>query len=86
MSVDRSLGDEAPWPVERAPSRSDATRPEDDSFYAAPEGYEAALPGTILKVRPVEVAMFGRVRQRVDAWQLLYRTADLGGFPQASVT
>ncbi|OZF00322.1 lipase [Rhodococcus sp. 15-2388-1-1a] len=86
MSVDRSLGDEQPWPVERAPSRSDATRPEDDPFYTAPEGYEAALPGTILKVRPVEVAMFGRVRQRVDAWQLLYRTADLGGFPQASVT
>jgi alpha-beta hydrolase superfamily lysophospholipase len=86
MSVDRSLGDEQPWPVERAPSCSDATRPEDDPFYAAPEGYEAAPPGTILKVRPVEVAMFGRVRQRVDAWQLLYRTADLGGFPQASVT
>ncbi|OZD07206.1 lipase [Rhodococcus sp. 06-235-1A] len=86
MSVDRSLGDEQAWPVERAPSRSDATRPEDDPFYAAPEGYEAAAPGTILKVRPVEVAMFGRVRQRVDAWQLLYRTADLGGFPQASVT
>lgn len=86
MSVDRSLGDEQPWPVERAPSCSDATRPEDDPFYAAPEGYEAAPPGTILKVRPVEVAMFGRIRQRVDAWQLLYRTADLGGFPQASVT
>ncbi|MDV6232641.1 lipase family protein [Rhodococcus cercidiphylli] len=65
---------------------SDATRPEDDPFYAAPDGYEAAPPGTILKVRPVEVAMFGRVRQRVDAWQLLYRTADLGGYPQASVT
>ena len=86
MSVDRSMEDEQPWPVERAPSRSDATRPEDDPFYAAPDGYEAAPPGTILKVRPVEVAMFGRVRQRVDAWQLLYRTADLGGYPQASVT
>ncbi|OZE21068.1 lipase [Rhodococcus sp. 05-2254-6] len=86
MSVDRSIEDEQPWPVERAPSRSDATRPEDDPFYAAPDGYEAAPPGMILKVRPVEVAMFGRVRQRVDAWQLLYRTADLGGYPQASVT
>ncbi|MGF0310497.1 MULTISPECIES: lipase family protein [Nocardiaceae] len=86
MSVDRSMEDEQSWPVERAPLRNDATRPEDDPFYAAPEGYEAALPGTILKVRPVEVAMFGRVRQRVDAWQLLYRTADLGGLPQASVT
>ncbi|KZF08674.1 lipase [Rhodococcus sp. EPR-279] len=86
MSVDRSIEDEQPWPVERAPSRSDATRPEDDPFYAAPDGYEAAPPGTILKVRPVEVAMFGRVRQRVDAWQLLYRTAELGGYPQASVT
>ncbi|QII08514.1 lipase [Rhodococcoides fascians A25f] len=86
MSVDRSMEDEQSWPVERAPLRNDATRPEDDPFYAAPEGYESALPGTILKVRPVEVAMFGRVRQRVDAWQLLYRTADLGGLPQASVT
>ncbi|MFI8566329.1 lipase family protein [Rhodococcus sp. NPDC078407] len=86
MSVDRSMEDEQSWPVERAPMRSDATRPEDDSFYVAPEGYEAARPGTILRVRPVEVAMFGRVRQRVDAWQLLYRTVDLGGFPQAGVT
>jgi alpha-beta hydrolase superfamily lysophospholipase len=86
MSVDRSMADEQSWPVEQWPSCEDATRPENDPFYAAPEGYEAALPGTILKVRPVEVAMFGRVRQRVDAWQLLYRTADLGGVPQASVT
>jgi alpha-beta hydrolase superfamily lysophospholipase len=86
MSVDRSMADEQSWPVEQWPSCEDATRPENDPFYAAPEGYEAALPGTILKVRPVEVAMFGRVRQRVDAWQLLYRTADLGGLPQASVT
>ncbi|MCZ4517422.1 lipase [Rhodococcus ruber] len=86
MSVDRSMEDEPSWPVERAPLRTDATRPEDDPFYTAPAGYETALPGTILKVRPVEVAMFGRVRQRVDAWQLLYRTADLGGLPQASVT
>ncbi|WP_032369998.1 lipase family protein [Rhodococcoides fascians] len=86
MSVDRSMADEQSWPVEPWPSCEDATRPENDPFYAAPEGYEAALPGTILKVRPVEVAMFGQVRQRVDAWQLLYRTADLGGVPQASVT
>ncbi|MGV8874227.1 MAG: lipase family protein [Rhodococcus sp. (in: high G+C Gram-positive bacteria)] len=86
MSVDRSMEDEQSWPVEPWPSRNDATRPEDDPFYAAPEGYEAALPGTVLKVRPVEVAMFGRVRQRVDAWQLLYRTTDLGGLAQASVT
>jgi alpha-beta hydrolase superfamily lysophospholipase len=86
MSVDRSMADEQSWPVEQWPNCEDATRPENDPFYAAPEGYEAALPGTILKVRPVEVAMFGRVRQRVDAWQLLYRTADLGGLPQASVT
>ncbi|MBY4127037.1 lipase [Rhodococcus fascians] len=86
MSVDRSMEDEQSWPMERWPSCDDATRPEDDPFYAAPEGYEAALPGTVLKVRPVEVAMFGRVHQHVDAWQLLYRTADLGGVPQASVT
>lgn len=86
MSVDRSMADEQSWPVEQWPSCEDATRPENDPFYAAPEGYEAALPGSILKVRPVEVAMFGHVRQRVDAWQLLYRTADLGGVPQASVT
>ncbi|CCQ14020.1 Triacylglycerol lipase [Rhodococcus sp. AW25M09] len=86
MSVDRSLGEEQPWPVEYVSSRNDATRPEDDPFYSAPEGYDAARPGTILKVRPVEVAMLGRVRQRVDAWQLLYRTVDLDGLAQASVT
>lgn len=86
MSVDRSTGDQQPWPVEQAPGRVDAIRPEDDPFYAAPSGYEAVPPGTILRVRPVEIAMFGRLRQRVDAWQLLYRTTDLGGFAQAGVT
>lgn len=86
MSVDRSMEDQQSWPVERAPLLDDATRPEDDPFYTPPAGYETTLPGTVLRVRPVEVAMFGRVGQPVDAWQLLYRTADLGGLPQASVT
>lgn len=86
MSVDEALGEDRPWSIEHAPRRSDATRPEDDPFYSPPSGYEVVRPGTVLKVRQVEIALFGRIRQRIDAWQLLYRTADLYGRPQASVT
>ncbi|MFD6195624.1 lipase family protein [Mycobacteriaceae bacterium NPDC060252] len=34
----------------------------------------------------MDLALFGRVRQRVDAWQLLYRTNNMHHEPEAAVT
>lgn len=60
--------------------------PDADPFYAPPAGFEAAAPGTILAVRAVRTALFGRIPQQFPAWQLLYRSADLHGAPAAAVT
>lgn len=61
-------------------------RPADDSFYQAPAVFERELPGTVLRTRQVRVALFGRIPQRISAWQLLYRTVDLNGVPRVGVT
>lgn len=60
--------------------------PPEDPFYDTPPGIDALAPGTVVRSRPVEVALFGVVRQRITAWQLLYRTCDLNGTPEVSVT
>ncbi len=43
-------------------------------------------PGTILRSRRVELALFGLVPQRVSAWQLVYRSTDMHGHPEVAVT
>ncbi|MFC6011073.1 lipase family protein [Nocardia lasii] len=60
--------------------------PPDDPFYATPPDLDLLAPGAVVRSRPVEVALFGVVRQRITAWQLLYRTCDLDGAPEVSVT
>jgi alpha-beta hydrolase superfamily lysophospholipase len=60
--------------------------PRDDPFYQPPRGFQHAEPGTVLRSRDVELAFLGLVRQRIKATQLLYRTADLNGQPEATVT
>lgn len=60
--------------------------PDVDPFYRPPAGFEAAAPGTILTVRAVRTALFGRIPQRFPAWQLLYRSSDLHGEPAVAVT
>ena len=60
--------------------------PADDPFYEPPAGYEHARPGTVLRSRDVELAFLGLIPQKFQATQLLYRTADLHGDPQAAVT
>ncbi|TCJ99422.1 lipase family protein [Nocardia alba] len=60
--------------------------PPDDPFYDSPPGLDALAPGTVVRSRPVDVALFGVIRQRITAWQLLYRTCDLDGAPEVSVT
>ncbi|MGY2125738.1 lipase family protein [Nocardia gipuzkoensis] len=39
-----------------------------------------------MRSRPVDVALFGIVPQKVSAWQLLYRSSDLHGRAEAAVT
>jgi hypothetical protein len=60
--------------------------PSDDPFYLPPPGFQHAEPGTVLRSRDVELAFLGLIPQRVTATQLLYRTMDLNGRPEATVT
>jgi hypothetical protein len=89
-SAAQSTGD-AEWigtaPHEDLPSRPGRpTLPSDDPFYTPPAGFEHARPGTILRSRDVALAFLGLVPQRITATQLLYRSTDLNGRPQAAVT
>lgn len=60
--------------------------PSDDPFYQPPLGYQHAQPGTVLRSRDVELALLGLIPQAVKAVQLLYRTMDLNGEPEAAAT
>ncbi|MET0699851.1 MAG: lipase family protein [Mycobacterium sp.] len=60
--------------------------PADDGFYQPPAGFEHAEPGTVLRSRDVELAFLGLIPQRFAATQLLYRTTDMRGAPEATVT
>lgn len=71
--------------VEEWPDGTVST-PEKDPFYRPPTGFENADPGTVLRRRPVRLALLGVIPQRVSAWQLLFRTQDLEGRACASVT
>lgn len=62
------------------------TSPDDDPFYRAPEGYEHAEPGTVLRSRDVEIGFLGLISQPVTATQLLYRTTNLHGDAEVAVT
>jgi triacylglycerol lipase len=57
-----------------------------DPFYDPPAGFQHATPGTVLRSRDVELAFLGLVPQKLTATQLLYRTTDLNGAPEATVT
>ncbi|MFI6870302.1 lipase family protein [Nocardia sp. NPDC050406] len=60
--------------------------PNDDPFHVSPTDIERFAPGEIVRSRAVRLGLFGLVPQRVSAWQLLYRTRDLDGTPEAAVT
>lgn len=60
--------------------------PERDPFYQPPDGFEHARPGTVLRSRDVSLAFMGVVRQKLTATQLLYRTTDMNGDPDSTVT
>jgi hypothetical protein len=60
--------------------------PADDPFYDPPAGFQHSRPGTVLRSRDVELAFLGLIPQRVKAIQLLYRTTDMRGKPDAAAT
>lgn len=68
------------------PSGTRPLRPGADPFYQPPPGFEALPPGEVLRTRTVELALFGVVAQKLSAWQLLYRSADLNLAPEVAVT
>ena len=79
----------AEW-IGRAPhedvQRGRPVLPDDDSFYHPPAGFEHAAPGTVLRSRDVELAFMGLIPQKFTATQLLYRSTDRNGLPEATVT
>jgi Secretory lipase len=60
--------------------------PSDDPFYQPPAGFQHAEPGTVLRSRDVELAFLGLIPQPMTATQLLYRTTDMNGAPEATAT
>jgi hypothetical protein len=64
-----------------------ASNSSDDSFYLPPAGFESTAPGTILRSRKVPHPIgVGEVEFPVEgAWQLLYRTQDSLGKPEATM-
>jgi alpha-beta hydrolase superfamily lysophospholipase len=84
MSADPEWIGQAPHEELRHKSRP--VLPHADPFYPPPPGFEHARPGTVLRSRGVELAFLGLVPQKLVATQLLYRTTDLNGLPQATVT
>jgi pimeloyl-ACP methyl ester carboxylesterase len=63
----------------------DATRPDEDPFYRAPQKLDASRPGEVLDSRTVEVRGFRRV-MRADAWQVKFRSTDTRGAAVSGVT
>ncbi|MCB0925272.1 MAG: lipase [Mycobacterium sp.] len=73
-------------PHEELQRRQRPVLPSKDPFYQPPPGFEHAEPGTVLRSRDVELGFLGLIPQRVRATQLLYRSIDRHGEPQAAVT
>lgn len=72
--------------LKRSQRRRRPALPAQDPFYEPPAGFHHAEPGTVLRSRDVELGFLGLVPQRVNATQLLYRTTDRHGNPEATVT
>ena len=60
--------------------------PSEDPFYDPPAGFHHSAPGTVLRSREVELGFLGLIPQKIRATQLLYRTTDRHGEPEACVT
>jgi triacylglycerol lipase len=65
--------------------RAGIPTPDCDPFYESPTGLDEVPPGAVLRSRAVQVSFFGRFRQGA-ACQLMYRSTDSHGRPEAAVT
>ncbi|MFJ4658493.1 lipase family protein [Nocardia sp. NPDC088792] len=72
--------------VTAAPASADPLPIDVDPFYQAPDGFESAAPGAILRSREVQLAVLTVLPVHVRSWQLLYRTTDLFGKPTVAAT
>lgn len=72
--------------LRRGPGNNRPVLPAEDPFHQPPAGFQHAEPGTVLRSRDVELGFLGFIPQRVRATQLLYRSTDRHGQPQAAVT
>ncbi|MGW4636838.1 hypothetical protein ACWEMY_29080, partial [Nocardia sp. NPDC004415] len=72
--------------VASAPSAFAQPSPPLDDFYGIPDGLADTAPGTVLKSRSVDLKQLQLLPLDVAAWQLLYRTVDADGKPDAAVT
>lgn len=76
-------------PSERVWERAAPIAPSADPFYIPPAGFESAAPGAILRSRsvPNKLAIGSILPINIQgSYQLLYRTTDSLGNPQATVT
>lgn len=71
-----------------APASLFATKPSDDPFYQPPAGFESTAPGTILRNRTITNELRSVILpvQVKNTWQLLVRSTDSHGNPNAIVT
>ncbi len=72
---------DAQWPASHTPLPVGQ-----DPFFDAPAGFEDQPEGTVLRHRDVTLAFMGRIKQRVQATQLLYRTVNMHGQPEVTTT
>src|ERR1700760_572878 len=67
---------------------SNISLPDNDQFYAAPPGFEAAELGSILRYRraprPISLDNNTPIKPK-DAWQIQFRTQNSLGEPEAGV-
>ena len=73
-------------PHEQFQSGTRPVLPSKDPFYDPPAGFHHSAPGTVLRSREVELGFLGLIPQKIRATQLLYRTTDRHGEPEACVT
>jgi hypothetical protein len=59
--------------------------PDQDDFYTRPADLDGVAPGVVLRSRSVQVSFFGRFRHGA-AMQLMYRSTDAHGRPEAAVS
>lgn len=81
-------GDAVPRAVEFPQPEGPYRSPVGDAFYAAPppESLRGLPSGTVLRFREVTARAYFLLPVRGEAWQLMYRSTDTQGEPDAKVT